>query len=212
MKHVDIPSAIHDIIASVSTVVMRRYRAYVERDDLTQEAYAWAYPKAEYLTEQLTEPDQEKLKQAEKRLGWQIKRVLERYARKEKAAKSGYMVNDEAYYEDYTIAQLLPYVIKCILNDTPFEQGQQMIDDGQPKRPSAPAESGNLIAMMIDIKRGYLKLEPGDQSLLTQRYYHEWTLQQIANHWECAVSTADRRCENALKRLQDELGGVSPWQ
>lgn len=211
MKHPDLPEVVHEIIPSVAYVVARRYRGFVEKDDLIQEAYAWAYPKSATITDQLMQPDIDGVKVAQKRLGWQIKRVLERYSRREKAIKSGYQVNDEAYYETYTIAQLLPYVIKAILNDTPFENAQVTVDDGQPKRPSVPAESGNLIATLIDIKRGYLKLEPGDQALLTQRYFHEYTLQQIANHWECAISTADRRCETALRRLQDKLGGISPW-
>ena len=82
---------------------------------------------------------------------------------------------------------------------------------GQPKRPSAPAESGNLIAMMIDIKKGYLALEVEDKLLLKQRYYDEFTLEQMGEYWQCAHSTADRRCEKALTKLQDKLGGASPW-
>jgi len=37
-------------------------------------------------------------------------------------------------------------------------------------------------------------------------------LQEIAQFLECAVSTADRRCTSALRRLQDLLGGDTPWQ
>jgi DNA-directed RNA polymerase specialized sigma24 family protein len=44
------------------------------------------------------------------------------------------------------------------------------------------------------------------------RHHESFTLQQIAQVLECAISTADRRCAQALRRLQDNLGGVSPWQ
>lgn len=211
MKHPDLPEAVHDIIPSVVSVVFRRYKNYVDRDDLLQEAYAWAYPKTATITEWLMESDPEKLKQAERRLGWQIKRTLERYCRKEKAVKSGYQVADEAYYETYTIAQLLEFVLKAIETGMPFEQGQQMIDDGLPKRPSAPAESGNLIAMLIDIKKNYLLLDEKDRTLLRQRYLDEMTLAQMAQFHERSISTVDRWCENALRHLQDKLGGQSPW-
>ena len=87
-----------------------------------------------------------------------------------------------------------------------------MIRDGQPKGSSSPAEGGNLLANLIDIKRGYLKLDQDDQTILRLRYHENFTLQQIAQVLECAVSTADRRCEKSLRRLQDNLGGVSPWQ
>ena len=210
-KHEELPEGIHDLIASVATVVTRRFRAHVERADVIQEAYAWAMPKVEWLREQLLEENKEKLVQNEKRIAWQMKRACERYARKEKAVKSGYQINDEAFYETYSIAQLLAFVIKAIETVTPFEQGQVMVDDGQPKKPSAPAESGNLIAMLVDIKKAYLKLEHDERKILAQRYYEELTLEQMAGFWECSASTADRRCEKALKKLQDLLGGETPW-
>jgi RNA polymerase sigma factor (sigma-70 family) len=141
-----------------------------------------------------------------------MKRAGERYARKEKAAKSGYQTNDEAYYDSANLGQLLPFVIASIIDGTVLEQAQEMIQDGQPKGSSSPAEGGNLLANLIDIKRGYLKLDQDDQTILRLRYHENFTLQQIAQVLECAVSTADRRCEKSLRRLQDNLGGVSPWQ
>jgi hypothetical protein len=47
-----------------------------------------------------------------------MRRVAERYARKEKAIKSGYQIADEAYYESTTIAQLLPFVIASVIDGT----------------------------------------------------------------------------------------------
>lgn len=206
-----LPEATHDIIASVATVVTRRFKAYVERDDIIQECYAWALPRANYIREQFLEENKEKLSQNEKRVGWQMKRAAERYARKEKAAKSGYQVNDEAYYETYTISQLLQFVLKAIETNQPFEQGQQMVDDGMPKRASAPAESGNLIVMLIDIKKAYLLLDEEDKNLLRQRYLYEFTLKQMSEPYKVSISTIDRWCENALRKLQDNLGGATPW-
>ena len=87
-----------------------------------------------------------------------------------------------------------------------------MIRDGQPKGSSSPAEGGNLLANLIDIKNGFLKLEQVDQSILRMRHHESFTLQQIAQVLECATSTADRRCDKSLRRLQDNLGGISPWQ
>jgi DNA-directed RNA polymerase specialized sigma24 family protein len=89
---------------------------------------------------------------------------------------------------------------------------QQMIQDGQPKGKSSPSEGGNLLAGLIDIKRGYLKLDVEDQTLLRLRHHDSFTLQQIAQQLECATSTADRRCSQALRRLQDILGGVNPFR
>ena len=207
----EIHPSIYDIVPSVVKQVARRFKGYAEESDIRQECYTFAASKYNQHKDLLDEPDTEKRKQNERKIGWQIKRVAERYARKEKASKLGYQIGDEAYYETTTIAQLLPFVISSILTGKPLEQGQQLVDDGQPKKPSAPAESGNFLAILIDIKRAYLLLDLEDKALLEKRYFEEHTLQQIAQYLECAVSTADRRIEKALDNLQDKLGGENPY-
>ncbi len=110
------------------------------------------------------------------------------------------------------LAQVLPHVIASIVDDTVLEQAQNLINDGSPKKPSVPAEGGNLLATLIDVKRSYLKLEVEDQTILRMRYHEGLTLQQVAHLLECAISTADRRCTSALRKVQNGLGGDNPWQ
>ena len=207
----EIHPSIYDIVPSVVKVVAKRFRGYVEESDLRQECYLFAAGKNNQFKDLLNEPDLEVRKQNERKVGWQIKRAAERYARKEKAAKLGYQVNDEAFYKGATISQLLPSIIGSVLTGKPLEQGQQLVDDGQPKKPSSPAESGNFLAVLIDIKRAYLLLPLEDREILEKRYFAEHTLEQMAQYLECAISTADRRIEKSLGKLQDQLGGDSPW-
>jgi RNA polymerase sigma factor (sigma-70 family) len=204
--------SLQDIIPSVVTTVLRRYRTYVEKGDLTQEAWAFVLSRADHFNEQLSVETEIQQRWNEKKVAWQIRRNLERYARKEKASKSGYQINDEAYYDSITIGQLLPFVIKSFVNDTALEQSQVLINDGTPRKPSAPAEGGNLLAMLVDIKKAYEMLDKEDQKILALRYHENQTLQLIAEYLEVAVSTADRRCSQALRRLQNNIGGDSPWQ
>jgi RNA polymerase sigma factor (sigma-70 family) len=109
------------------------------------------------------------------------------------------------------LIQLIPFVITSIVEGTVLEQAQEMINDGTPRKQSTPAEGGNLLAILIDIKKAYLKLGQEDKTILQMRYHDNYTLQQIAQYLECATSTADRRSTSALRRLQDRLGGKSPW-
>lgn len=204
--------SLEQIVPSVVTTILRRYRAYVEKGDLTQEAWAFVLSRAEAFNELLSTDTEVQHKWNEKKIAWQIRRNLERYARKEKAAKSGYQVNDEAYYDTITIAQLLPFVIKSYVHDTALEQSQVLVNDGTPRKPSAPAEGGNLLAMLVDIKRAYEKLEKEDRDILRLRYHENHTLQLIAEYLECAVSTADRRITQALRKVQETMGGDTPWQ
>ena len=197
--------ALDDLVPSVVTTIHRRFRAYTERGDLLQEAWTFVLTRADHFNEVLSDENEVQRKWNEKKVAWQIRRCLERYARKEKASKSGYQINDEAYYDTVTIAQLLPFVIKSVISDTALEQSQVLINDGTPRKTPAPAEGGNLLAMLVDIKKAYEKLEKQDQEILRLRYHDNLTLQLIAEYLECAISTADRRCTQALRKLQNKL-------
>jgi len=204
--------SLDDLVPSVVTTIHRRFRAYTERGDLLQEAWAFVLSRAEHFNEVLSEENEVQRKWNEKKIAWQMRRALERYARKEKASKSGYQLNDEAYYDTVTIAQLLPFVIKSFISETALEQSQILINDGTPRKPSAPAEGGNLLAMLVDIKKAYEKLDKYDQDILRLRYHDNLTLQIMSEYLECAISTVDRRCTQALRKLQNNIGGESPWQ
>ena len=202
---------LNDIVPSVVSIVYRRYRKYVDRADLTQEAYAWIMTRVVYLNGLLEEENEAVRLANQRRVGWQMKRAVERYARKEKANSSGYQTNDESFYDVITIAQLLPYVIASVVNDTAIEQAQNLVNDGTPRKPSAPSEGGNLLATLIDIKKSYELLDEDEQKILRLRYHENYTLQQLSDTLECAVSTADRRCGNALRKLLNLMGGESPY-
>ena len=204
--------AIYEIAPSVAYAVAQRYPKFVERDDVKQECLQWALTRAAYINDQLGELDTDKRRHNEQKIAWQMLRVAERYARKEKATRSGYQTGDEAYYERATLAQLLPFVIASVIDGTVLEQAQDMVKDGQPRGSSSPAEGGNLLAILLDIKKGYVKLDKEEQQLLTWRHHESLTLAQIAGLLEVAVSTADRRCIGALRALQKELGGENPWR
>ena len=208
----DLHPIVYELAPSVAYAIHRRYKHWVERDDVAQECIAWAITRNAYITDQMSVEDPQQLEHNQRRIAWQMKRAVERYARKEKANKSGYQINDEVYYQTFTLGQLLPFVIASVIDGTVLEQMQEMINDGQPRGSSSPAEGGNLLASLIDIKKCFLKLDQKDQAVLRMRHYDNATLQQIAQYLECAVSTADRRCTNSLRRLQDELGGETPFR
>jgi len=201
-----------DFAASVARSIANRYGKWVERDDVKQECIIWAMNRTEWVEEQLNEPDTEKRKHNEQKLAWQMMRHAERYARKEKAARSGYQPGDEAFYQSATLAKLLPFVIASVLDGTVLEPAQEMILDGQPKGSSSPAEGGALLATLMDIKQKFAQLEADDKQILTLRYHEQMTLAQIGAVLECHPTTADRRCDHALRALLNLLGGRSPYQ
>lgn len=200
-----------DLVPVVAGSITRKFNGWVEKDDIKQELYLWALNRQDQYFDQLNEENKARREHNEARIAFQMRRAAERYARREKARKAGYQTTDEAFYDTATIAQLMPHILASVIEGTVLEQAQELINDGQPRRQSTPAEGGNLLAILIDIKRAYLKLQADDKVLLRMRYYDNATLQEIAQFLECAVSTADRRCTSALRRLQDLLGGDTPW-
>jgi DNA-directed RNA polymerase specialized sigma24 family protein len=204
--------SIYDIAPSVANTVYKQYKKFVERDDVKQECMQWAMSRAAYINEQLGEENVEQRRHNEQKIAWQMSRAAERYCRKEKATRSGYQLGDEAYYQTAMLGQLLPFVIASVIDGTVLEQAQEMIRDGQPKGSSSPAEGGNLLAMLLDIKKCYQQLEQEDQRILVLRYHENLTLAQIGEVLECHHSTADRRCNHALRELNNKLGGPSPYQ
>jgi RNA polymerase sigma factor (sigma-70 family) len=195
----------------VANSITRKFKGWVERDDVKQELYLWVLGRQSQYLDQLNEENKEKREYSVSRLAFQMRRIAEKYARREKARKAGYQTTDEAFYDTATIAQLMPHILASVIEGTVLEQAQELINDGQPRKQSTPAEGGNLLAILIDVKRSYLKLNEDDKVLLRMRYYDNVTLQEIAQYLECATSTADRRCTSALRRLQDQLGGETPW-
>jgi len=172
----------------------------------------WATTRAAWVNQQLSEPNIEQRRHNEQKIAWQMLRNAERYARKEKATKSGYQTGDEAYYERATLGQLLPFVIASVIDGTVLEQAQEMVKDGQPRGSSSPAEGGNLLAILIDIKKAYVKIDQQFQQILVWRHHENLTLAQIAHLLECSTSTADRKCIGALRELQKQLGGENPFR
>ena len=208
----EVHPTVADLAYSVARSVANKYGRWVERDDLKQECILWAMSRSEWIDEQLNEPDTEKRKHNESRLAWQMMRYAERYARKEKATRSGYQPGDEIFYQSATLAKLLPFVIASILDGTVLEPAQDMVIDGQPRGSSSPAEGGALLATLMDIKQKFTQLEAEDKQILTYRYHEQMTLEQIANALGCHRSSADRRCDHAMRALIELLGGRSPYQ
>ena len=208
----EIHPILYDLVPALANSITRRYRSYVEIDDVKQECFKWALTRTQYIAEQLNEEDTEKRRHNEQKLAWQMRRVAERYARREKAQKSGYQITDEAYYESSTLGQLLPFIIASVIDGTVLEQAQEMLQDGLPRGSSSPAEGGNLLATLLDIKRCYLELDQKEQTLLVYRYYSNLTLTQVSELEGCAVSTADRKINNAMRKLIQKLGGESPFK
>jgi len=202
---------IEDLVKITSAFIYRRFHDYVERSDLEQELRVYIVQRPK-LVEALNESyavSKEETKWVARRLMARFRRHIEKYSRKEKAAKLGYSTGDEFFYDTITLASLLPVALQ-------FEtQGAVLIDrvdDGSPRKPPVPSEGGNVLGMVIDIRSAFELLDAEQQLILTNRYgASPMILSDIAAEMGYSDSTVDRKIQKALRKMIDHLGGPTPW-
>jgi len=86
------------------------------------------------------------------------------------------------------------------------------LDLGGVRGTSAPAEGGNLMAMMIEIDYAYWKLSKDDRKILFLRHAESLEYKLIADTLELgSEDTARMRQRRALSRLIRKLGGFKPY-
>jgi DNA-directed RNA polymerase specialized sigma24 family protein len=119
-----------------------------------------------------------------------------------KAKSIGYEVSDLFFYEPAVVEALLPAILRGDVTEAP------VLNLGMPGKPSAPAEGGNMMAMMAEIKAAYLKLNTEDRHILYHKYANSLTYNLIAEELALPSDDAARMRHNrAIKRLITRLGG-----
>jgi DNA-directed RNA polymerase specialized sigma24 family protein len=128
------------------------------------------------------------------------------YCQKWKAKSVGYDTADLYYYTSEVIEALLPAVLRSEYNTA------HKLNIGRVGRPSAPAEGGNLVAMMIEIDYVYWKLGKEDRRILFMRHAESLDFKEIANFLSLGSEDAARmRHKRAVNRMIRKLGGFKPF-
>jgi DNA-directed RNA polymerase specialized sigma24 family protein len=174
----------------------------VELEDIKQSLYEWFVSHPRKLTEweALGEKDAKNL------LYRSLRNQALDYCQLWKAKSIGYESSDLFYYEPVMIEALLPSVIRGDVGDAP------KLNLGMPGRPPAPAEGGNMMAMMVEVRAAYDKLNTEDKSILYYKYVDSLDYGSIAKELELSSDDAARMRHNrAIKKLITRLGGFRPF-
>jgi DNA-directed RNA polymerase specialized sigma24 family protein len=175
----------------------------VELRDIKQSLYQWFYEHPNKLEEWTTigEKDTKNL------IYRSLRNQALDYCQEWKANTSGYETSDLYYYEADIVEALLPSVLR----------GETVVghklDLGGVSGTFAPAEGGNLMAMMIEIDYAYWKLSKEDRKILFLRHATGLDYKTIADDLELSSEdTARMRQRRALARLVRRLGGFKPYR
>lgn len=179
----------------------------VERDDIFQEIALYT------ITNKLSLPDVELTPQEQKEQIYYLKRDMrkhgDKFCRKEKAAKAGYEIEDEAFYSLPRLKDLVEVYYQTGVAEHPPISREDSV-----KRSGDGSEAGTWMASLIDVERGLAMLPEGHRRRLSDRY----KLFAHMNDSDYAFSlglTEDQvrgRLRTALRALQRTLGGSNPWQ
>ncbi len=195
-----------EIARTVARKVHRRYHTYFDVSDVSQELTVWIVKRQDKIAEWLEHPlDSEEYKLGVKKLGKTLTRHADKYCRRAKAQKLGYELRDEQFYDEITLSELLPFVWSDVVSTT---------DASKPKVSGGgnPAEGGNYVVQLFDIRRCLNKLSEMDRDVLELRYADQLSFGALAQELACSETTAHRKVDGALRRLTNELGGPNPWK
>lgn len=189
------------IVTAVASEYHRKF-PMVELEDIRQSLYQWftEHPNKLKDWEAIGEKDAKNL----------IYRSLRNdaldYCQKWKAKSVGYDITDLHYYEPGMIETLLPSVLRGDYAVT------HKLNLGFTGKPSAPAEGGNLMIMMLEIDSGYWKLGKEDRRIIFLRYAENLDFGEIANYLELGTDSAARmRLKRSIRRLVNKIGGYKPY-
>ena len=202
---------VQDLVRASAYAIHRRFSGYVDLEDLVQELQIYVLQRPQLLTdlEAAYTVSKDETKWVARKLMARFRRHIEKISRREKAAKLGYQMGDEFFYDTALIATLLPVALQF---ETQGAVLVNQVDDGTPRKPPVPSEGGNVLGMVIDVRAAYELITDDEQLLLEQRYGKDpLILSDIAVAWNVSDSTIDRRIQVALRKLIDNLGGPSPW-
>jgi DNA-directed RNA polymerase specialized sigma24 family protein len=189
------------IVIAVASEYRKKFDM-IELEDIKQTLYQWflQHPNKLDTWEAIGEKDAKNL------IYRSLRNEALDYCQRWKAKSVGYDVSDLYYYEADMVEALLPLVLMGDYGVT------HKLNLGRTGRPSAPAEGGNMQAMMLEVDAAYWKLSKEDRKLLFFRHAESCDFREIANFLEVGTEDAARmRHKRAIKRLINKLGGYRPY-
>lgn len=206
-----------ELAAIAARPVSRRFRRWVEFDDLKQSASEYAFKRQDKVQEYLFEEqdgtlvrraDRDTKRQGETALITFLRRHCERIARKEKAERTGYQIEDEYYYRPALVENLIK-----VWGSGDYDLAGQVLDqqDMGGRKTRLVSEGNNLVAMIADVDAAMKKIDDRTRMVLVERFVHDAPLHAIADMLEVSVQRVDQLADRGIRHVIEELGGGNPY-
>jgi len=190
------------VVDAVASEYSRKYEE-IDIADIRQSLYQWflEHPMKLDTWEAIGEKDAKNL------IYRSLRNQALDYCQHWMAKSGGYETSDLFFYEADMVEALLPSVLRGEFNVT------AKLNLSHTGKQSAPAEGGNLMAMMIEVDFAYWKLPNADRKLLFFRYVESMDFGDIATELGLtSEDTARMRHKRAIRKLINKIGGFKPYR
>ena len=194
-------------IHMAKNIAYQLHRQYpmAARDDILQEISLFC------IEEKLTTPDEsledDEYNAASQALRRKLRKAGDRFCRTEKAASSGYDVEDEAFYSIERLKELVEtYYSDGLTEHPPIGRTESVRHTGD------GSEAGTWLSSLIDVERGLSMLSGEYSHRLSDRYKTNAHMSDSDYGFTLGL-TEDQvrgRTRSALRALQRHLGGSNP--
>lgn len=211
----DLAVALADMIPRVASLVLRvskvQYGPTTSKEDIEQEMWLAVAEHQDVIDKHYAEENEAAIRTILMTAGSRLIGNELREARAKKAAAAGYETYDEVFYTIGSLRRLMPMYFDNDIAERP-PQGREQAG----KISGGVLTYGDYLVTMVDIDRAFKALSMSKQKLLTRYYSYPqgsggFTHTEIAGRMGMRPNELGSRVQVALKALQKQLGGQSPW-
>jgi len=212
----ELVAALSDMIPRVTGIVQRltrvQFGATTSKEDIEQEMWLAAAENELVLLKHLANENESAIRTVLMTAGSRLVGGELREQRAKKAAAAGYEPHDEVYYSIGSLRRLMPMYFDNDVAERP-PQGRESAG----KVSGGTMTYGDYLITMVDLDRAYQALPQGKQKILARYFAHPqgsggFTHTEIAGRMGMTPGELGSRVQVALRALQRQLGGQSPWQ
>lgn len=185
------------LVERAASATAAKWPSYVSAEDLAQEVWLWAYANQNSVESALKADGQARIYST-------MLKVASSAASVEDQQASGYTKEDTYVYSVGIIETLLESVF-----DYTDWQSFGFRGDGQPRAKGQVNETGDVVAMLADVKAAMAEIKPDYREVLFRRHYLPGTDQDQADAMGITQRAFTSRHKRAVEALRDRLGRVN---
>ena len=197
-----------ELAAIATKPVARSFHKFTTAEELQQVCYEAALEHADKMKSFLDREDEGNIKQGERFAIRLMRKHANIYARKEKAHRLGYEVEDEYFYQVQLIESLLPIAVSG-----DYDMASQVLDPaelGGKRKKSLPNEGNNILALVADIQLALDSLEDREEDIVVAKVVNGETSESIAERWGVSRQRVDALNRRGIEKMAEYLGGGDP--